>query len=98
MHVLGVRPSQDRADHRGDHLDVALRHSSDQVAHEMDPPSLPGRTDHHRVDRCHQPEVDTEMTRWEPPGPRAFWKSRRTGARPPRPAPHALFGRFTVVQ
>ncbi len=50
LDVLGIRLGEDRADRRGDHLGVALRHDRQDVAHEMHAASLPTGADQDRCD------------------------------------------------
>ena len=55
MFTIGL--GEDGPDDRGDHILGAFRHDRKDVAYEMDPTSLPGRTLEHGPDRFLQPGV-----------------------------------------
>jgi hypothetical protein len=51
VEVLSVGLGEDGADNRGHHVLAAFRDDGEHGAHEVHPPSLPGRILEHRPDR-----------------------------------------------
>lgn len=73
VNALGIGLGEDGADRGGgDHLGVALRHHSEDVAHEVHSAPLPGSAEEYRPIAAFKPVWASLMTSWTPLSPRAF--------------------------